>query len=153
MFKTLSNTNLRKEAQRPSSGVYYAVPKNKDFSSWEIVYFRSDEVDEPYHEDLWRYVLLNLKQWFDLTDEEISTIKKNEYGLPRGRVQSPKEIITSTKEWIIFHGSDAPSTIKHQVLKAFGLHELNRDKHLRWEETEQEKMNDIDKEKVWDLLT
>jgi len=145
LFKTLSNIDLRKEAQKPSGGVYYAVPKNKDFSIWEVVYSRNDEFNEAYHEDLWQYVLLNLKQWFGLTDETLTVIKNNEYGLPRGRVQSPKD-------WIIFHGGDAPNAIKHQVLKAFGLHELNRNGFLKWEESEQEKMNDVDKEKVWNLL-
>lgn len=149
-MRTLTSKKLRKEAQVPSSGVYYAVPKNKEFSIWEIVYLRSDEINETYHEELWPYVLENLKQWFSL-NEQLDKIKNSEYGLPRGRVQSPKEVM-GTKEWLIFHGNDAPDSIKHQVLKAFGLHQLRNDGYLKWEQVEQEQMNQIDKETVWNLL-
>ena len=153
MIKTLSSRVLCREAEKSSSGVFYIVPKNKEFSIWEIVYFRGDEVEEEelFHEKLWEYVLENLKPTFELSEQEIDSIRYNEAGLPRGRVLLPKDT-SDPNNWLIIYGSDVPPIARHQILKAFGLHGLNEVGKIVWEESDQEQINELDKEKVWKIL-
>lgn len=137
----------------PSSGIYYAVPKDKSFDTWKIIFQRSDEVEEPYHYDLWNdYVINYLKEEFNLDQSEVNKLAGKDSGLPRGRVQSPKESGGYEVGWVIYHGNDAPDIIKHQVLSAFGLHEIRRANKLKWEVSEEEKMNENEQKIVEGIL-
>lgn len=150
-LRSLSNTG-KKFATKPSSGIYYALP-NKDFSNWEIVYRRADEYTDPdrtLHYDMFPEVVRKLKEEFKLSSGEVVTIGDNYTGIPRGRILSPEE--TDSDKWTITHGDDVPSTIRHQVLSAFGLLGLTSVDKVKWEVVNHEKMDPTEKKIVLDML-
>lgn len=145
------SSEMIKLARKPASGVYYAVPKDRTFSNWEIKYIRNDETNEPLHFEMWFDLVDILKHQLNLTDEEARQLGDNYTGLPRGRVLSPQEIGTGDK-WIVSHGDDTPEMLKHQILTAFGLLPLNRVGKVVWSVDDHEKMNPQEKELVWGVL-
>lgn len=151
MFRQLSN-KMTKLATKPAEGVYYAVPKDSSFETWDITFVRADEVEEPMHWDLWTdYTVDLLKDRFDLNEVDINLIKTQYTGMPRGRIQKVRRDGGGYK-WIILHGNDSPDVIRHQVVAAFGLLEIKRNNMLEWIYEEHEKMNEIEKDVVWEII-
>lgn len=153
-MRSLSNRGV-KFATKPSSGIYYALPK-KDFSFWEVVYRREDDNYSHFlsltHYDLFEDVVKKLEKDFDLTTEEVKIIGDHFCSLPRGRVVSPESAGEGSEKWIILHGNDAPSIVRHQILTAFGLLGLLRSDKVEWKEEEHEKMEPEEKKIIMDIL-
>jgi len=133
-------------ATKPSAGIYYAIPKDKSMTLWEIVSEREDESTEtPLHWNIWQNTVLpKLKERFNI---DIKTLQSYYTGLPRGRV-----LKLDSGNYTILHGNDTPSAVNHLILAEFGLLALNYEKKVNFSFDSHEQMKEVDKDVVWNKI-
>lgn len=144
-----------KKATAPSEGVWYAMPQRKT-SVWTIVFLRDDEMPEPEdefdfvdntHFKFWKQVKHYLQNEFKLSNDQVDELGDNYTGLPRGRIS-----VDDKGVYTISHGNDFLKVIRHQILAAFGLLQLDSIGKVKWSFNEHEKMHPREKKIVWKVL-
>ena len=132
-------------ATKPSAGIYYAIPKDKNMSLWEIMAEREDETTEsPLHYNIWQnQVLPKLRERFNI---DIADLHSCYTGLPRGR------IVKVGDNYVVSHGNDTPSMVNHLILAEFGLLALNYDKKVDFSFDSHQQMKDVDKDIIWNEI-
>jgi hypothetical protein len=140
-------SKLVKRATTPSEGIYYAVPKDRAMTSWDLKAQRADETEEPLHFLFWDYIKDYLQHKLHLSFSELETIEDNYTGLPRGRIMKRSDGI-----WLIQHGNDTPKEINHLILAEFGLLALYKEGKAKFDFNEHEQMNQKEKKIVWKVI-
>ena len=114
----MTQIKLCKFGSYVSSGVYYALPERSK-TNWVIFPITEVNVDTgefqyPEYELTHGQMYATVVGYFqDNFGEDISDIGRR--CLPRGRVEKVGDV------WKIYHGSDSPMAIRHEILTEFGF--------------------------------
>jgi hypothetical protein len=94
-------------------------------------------------------VLKSIAHEYNLTQDDIASLKDAYMAIPRGRIQKEFDLKSGayTGRYIVFHGDDIPiNLIKNFVYQDFGLSPLASANKVIWQEEDHEKMSKKDKE-------